>query len=119
MRAANCSHLGITAACSTWVLLAQVSVKDCVWVHSVGTMQVSLGGTAHHSPTSEADYFELQISPGSAAGGGQCANADQLMERNLAVHSECCDEPSEDCSSGTPASCNEGCAAVLVPCALP
>ena len=28
---------------------------------------------------------------------------------------ECCDEPTEDCGSGEPASCNPGCAAVLVP----
>ena len=35
--------------------------------------------------------------------------------RTLCVARECCDEPTEDCSSGEPASCNPGCAAVLVP----
>ena len=32
-----------------------------------------------------------------------------------AVTAECCDEPSEDCSSGEPATCNAGCATVVVP----
>ena len=27
----------------------------------------------------------------------------------------CCDEPTEDCSSGAPASCNSDCAAVFLP----
>ena len=30
------------------------------------------------------------------------------------INTECCDEPTEDCSSGYPATCNEGCAAVLL-----
>ena len=33
----------------------------------------------------------------------------------MSVTAECCDEPTEDCSSGMPATCNAGCAAVLVP----
>ena len=32
-----------------------------------------------------------------------------------ASNAECCDEPSEDCSSGRPSTCNAGCARVLVP----
>eukprot|EP01047_Picozoa_sp_COSAG01_P006930 COSAG01_NODE_256_length_20138_cov_24.233694_6_plen_725_part_00 len=31
------------------------------------------------------------------------------------VNAECCDEPTEDCSTGTPSSCNIGCANVLLP----
>lgn len=38
-----------------------------------------------------------------------------LDDRVALVHAECCDEPDEDCSSGQPATCNAGCAAVLVP----
>ncbi len=45
--------------------------------------------------------------PGSACG--------DLSGRTTAVNSECCDEPSEDCSSGRPATCNPGCAHVLLP----
>ena len=30
-------------------------------------------------------------------------------------HTECCDEPSEDCSSGYPRTCNAGCAALFLP----
>jgi hypothetical protein len=35
--------------------------------------------------------------------------------RMTALAAECCDEPSEDCSSGTPATCNAGCAALMLP----
>lgn len=54
--------------------------------------------------------------------GGSCAHGDgetctavNMASRASEVHAECCDEPTEDCSSGQPASCNAGCAAVLVP----
>ena len=43
-----------------------------------------------------------------------CKTSD-LADRADDVARECCDEPTEDCSSGEPASCNPGCAAVLVP----
>ena len=46
------------------------------------------------------------------AGGTACANLD---DRTAALNDECCDEPSEDCSSGRPATCNLGCARVLLP----
>ena len=41
-----------------------------------------------------------------------CANLD---DRTAALNDECCDEPSEDCSTGRPATCNLGCAHVLLP----
>ena len=43
---------------------------------------------------------------------GPCADFD---DRTQAVNDECCDEPTEDCSSGPPATCNLGCAHVLLP----
>ena len=49
-----------------------------------------------------------------APDGATCETAD-LAKRAAAVTAECCDEPTEDCSSGQPAVCNAGCAAVLVP----
>lgn len=45
--------------------------------------------------------------------GATCAGSD-LTERAAAVTRECCDEPTEDCSSGQPATCNAGCAMVLI-----
>eukprot|EP01047_Picozoa_sp_COSAG01_P004384 COSAG01_NODE_144_length_24108_cov_11.490441_33_plen_720_part_00 len=43
--------------------------------------------------------------------------------RAQAVQTECCNEPSEDCSGGAPRTCNPGCAAVFLPfwsdCAAP
>ena len=49
---------------------------------------------------------------GGGGGGGAC---DDLADRTAAVNDECCDEPTEDCSSGRPATCNVGCAHVLLP----
>ena len=45
-------------------------------------------------------------------GGGACAD---LEGRMAAVNDECCDEATEVCSSGRPATCNVGCAHVLLP----
>ena len=44
-----------------------------------------------------------------------CSTADDFQSCSAQVNAACCDEPSEDCSSGQPASCNEACARVLVP----
>ena len=111
LRAKDCSHDDITQACRKWVALAQVSVSECTWDDASQTMQVSLRGAENAPPTDAADYFELQISTGSWK---SCSRAD-LASRAADVTAECCDEPTEDCSSGMPATCNAGCAAVLVP----
>ena len=50
--------------------------------------------------------------------GQDCDEADpcsDLQARTQALNEECCNEPGEDCSSGRPASCNAGCARVLLP----
>ena len=44
-----------------------------------------------------------------------CSTMDEFQARMDEVSAECCDEPTEDCSSGFPASCNAGCASVLLP----
>jgi uncharacterized surface protein with fasciclin (FAS1) repeats len=44
--------------------------------------------------------------------GRQCAD---LSRRVAAVNRECCDQAVEDCSSGRPSVCNQGCARVLLP----
>lgn len=43
---------------------------------------------------------------------GQCPD---IATSSMTVTTTCCDEPTEDCSSGVPASCNEGCAQVFIP----
>ena len=60
-------------------------------------------------------YCTAAPAPQPAPQCTSCTNADELQTCSDAVTNECCDEPSEDCSSGEPASCNSGCAAVLVP----
>lgn len=49
---------------------------------------------------------------GGGRGTGICAD---IQARTAAVNNECCNEPSEDCSSGRPATCNVGCAHVVLP----
>ena len=44
-----------------------------------------------------------------------CSNNDEFADVFAPVNVECCDEPSEDCSAGFPTTCNEGCAALLLP----
>ena len=44
-----------------------------------------------------------------------CTSFDEFQTILAPVNEECCDEDSEDCSSGYPATCNEGCAAQLLP----
>jgi hypothetical protein len=52
-------------------------------------------------------------SGGCSGYGGACAD---LGDRTAAVNDECCNEKTvEDCSSGRPATCNLGCAHVLLP----
>ena len=48
----------------------------------------------------------------AAAADPQCTD---LPSRTDALNDECCDEATEDCSSGRPATCNIGCARVLLP----
>lgn len=57
------------------------------------------------------------LNGGTCTQGGDSATCtmSDLAERTADVTAECCDEPAEDCSSGQPASCNAGCASVLIP----
>ena len=56
------------------------------------------------------------VSKGDGGGSGAtCAAAADLKARAAAMNAECCDEATEDCSSGRPATCNAGCAHVMLP----
>ena len=46
---------------------------------------------------------------------GACRTSDEFAARAAEVTAECCDEPTEICNDGYPATCNAGCAAVLLP----
>jgi hypothetical protein len=48
-------------------------------------------------------------------GGPPRCTAETIGPRSDAVNAECCDESTEDCSSGQPVGCNVGCARVLLP----
>ena len=43
-----------------------------------------------------------------------CTTLNDFTDAVDLVNAECCDEPSEDCSTGYPATCNSGCATVLL-----
>ena len=45
----------------------------------------------------------------------QAKTCGNLNARAADVTQICCDEPTEDCTSGSPASCNAGCAAIFLP----
>ena len=55
-----------------------------------------------------------QLCAGSEEAGGYGGCGD-LATRTKVLDAECCDEQSEDCSTGHPSTCNAGCAAVLLP----
>ena len=44
-----------------------------------------------------------------------CSSNDEFNAVFNPINVECCDEPTEDCTSGFPATCNAGCAALLLP----
>ena len=46
--------------------------------------------------------------------GGTC-DATRLAQDSDAINRECCDEPTEDCTGGSPHTCNAGCGALLLP----
>jgi hypothetical protein len=45
----------------------------------------------------------------------ECTTMEEFNAYAARVTAECCDEPTESCSSGIPNTCNDGCAAVLLP----
>ena len=81
------------------------------------------GDTVHvtletHAPSlQEAARAEQTLRSHIARGGSALATQGtcDLPSRTNAVNAECCNEVTEDCSSGHPATCNSGCAAVVIP----
>ena len=71
------------------------------------------GGTC--SSIVSADNGGHRRLQGTGYGTDVTCDLTDLPTRTAAVVQECCDESTEDCSSGVPATCNAGCAAVLIP----
>ena len=99
---ADCQKLGLDCSC----------LLDCKCQHCV----VALGQTLDDCESLGLDC-SCYSGPGPAKKGcgGAAATCSDLDARATAVNEECCDEPTEDCSSGRPATCNLGCAHVLLP----
>jgi hypothetical protein len=90
----------------------------------LGDDQLTVAIDTHAPSVADADRAQQRLIAGirdhapsvaeQSGAGGECDQSD-LQPRTRAVNMECCDEPSEDCSSGIPATCNAGCAAVVLP----
>lgn len=57
----------------------------------------------------------VAIGLGSSSTSAQSDCQPSLVQRVTAVNLECCNDKTEDCSSGAPAICDAGCAAVFLP----
>ena len=57
----------------------------------------------------------LLVGLGSCGTVAQEACVSNLAQRAMAVNLECCNDKTEDCSSGAPATCDAGCAAIFLP----
>ena len=97
----DCQALGLDCSC-----LLDCKCQQCV---------VTMGQAVADCESLGLDcscYTGDDQAGGGNGGGGACGD---LAARTAVVNHECCDEPSEDCSSGRPATCNLGCARVLLP----
>jgi hypothetical protein len=78
----------------------------CVRLRPVGDSVFSCDFGEHPVTTDNGQHF---TEPDA------CDDLDDLTAMILPLNAECCDEPEEDCTLGYPLTCNEGCAAVLLP----
>lgn len=80
-------------------------------------IQASITGVACQdcAPGTKPSFDRKTCDPFPATGCAICTNSATFVRCMEAVNAKCCDEKSEDCSSGEPATCNADCAAVLVP----
>ena len=107
----------------TAVVEARLAAAEAALAHGFRRAQEALVPTTtvvhlHHATvTLRGPGYSGMTGPSSGNGHRrtQAAACGDLNVRAAAVTAECCDEASEDCSSGAPASCNAGCAALFLP----
>lgn len=63
----------------------------------------------------QAEQRLIDALPGAVRSEPHGTGSCDLTARSQAVDDECCDETTEDCSAGRPATCNVGCAGVVLP----
>ena len=80
--------------------------------NATGQLHVDAAGLTEQPPPPAP---RRGLRQGGASGGPPRRTAETIGPRSDAVNGACCDEPTEDCSSGQPAGCNAGCARVLLP----
>ena len=97
---ADCESLGLDCGC----------LLDCKCQHCVVAMDNSVADC--ESLGLDCSCYHAPPGRGGGGKGGACADFDG---RTQELNDECCDEVTEDCSSGRPAVCNIGCAHVLLP----
>ena len=94
-----------TTAAAPWRALQAATACPC---------EVCVG---KHNSVADCESFGLDCScyTGGGVSGATCDDGHELADKAAEVNKECCDEATEDCSSGRPATCNLGCAHVLLP----
>eukprot|EP01052_Picozoa_sp_SAG31_P040615 SAG31_NODE_5924_length_2255_cov_3.889610_1_plen_206_part_00 len=79
-----------------------------------GTCACANGWAGARCNAHDENAAHTHASP-SATSKLSCGSIDEFESTMAPVTVECCDEPTEDCSTGIPSSCNAGCAALLLP----
>jgi hypothetical protein len=94
---ADCESFGLDCSC-----YAECSCATCV-------------GAGNQVADCESFGLDCSCYTGGGVSGAACDDGRELADKAAEVNKECCDEATEDCSSGRPATCNLGCAHVLLP----
>ena len=87
------------------VVVAQLTVAS----GSSGTVTMGMQGRSIQGADWDVHRVTFTYPPLS------CSDMRSFQALIVPINVECCDEPGEDCSDGYPASCNAGCAALLLP----
>ena len=86
--------------------ITQADAGDC---HQIGT------GLATRPPPAPPPSTGTPPPPPALAPAGACSTGPEFMERSQAVTDACCGQAAGPCESGMPTSCDQECAAVLLP----
>ena len=94
---ADCESFGLDCSC-----YAECPCATCV-------------GAGNQVADCESFGLDCSCYTGGGVSGATCDDGHELADKAAEVNKECCDEATEDCSSGRPATCSLGCAHVLLP----
>ena len=108
---ADASSLGVPHQCSP----ACAAVYPAFWRSCGSSFPDSVTGDQVEQLQVLARQCETVLQTSRPKPAAPCTDYVEFAQHLDAITSECCDQISEDCSSGLPAVCNVGCAGVLLP----